>query len=109
MTAVIHADEQTFNELLASATQPILVDFAAAWCGPCKAMAPALEAFAGERDATLKVVKVDVDVSRALAVKYMVRGVPTLMVIDGGQTKASRAGAMTKAQLAAFVDQAIAA
>lgn len=108
MTAVIHADEQKLNELLAAAEQPILVDFAASWCGPCKAMAPALEAFALERETTLQVVKVDIDENQDLAMKYRVRGVPTLALIQGGEVKAIKAGAMTKSQMAAFVDEALA-
>lgn len=108
MTAVIHADEQQFNELLATAQTPILVDFAAAWCGPCKAMAPALEAFAAERQGVLTVVKVDVDECQDLAMRYKVRSMPTLMLVQAGEPKAVKSGAMTKAQLASFVDQALA-
>ena len=108
MTAVLHANEQQFNELLASNAQPILVDFAASWCGPCKAMAPALEAYAQEQHGAVTVVKVDIDEARALAMKFHVRAVPTLAVIRGGQVLGVKTGALTKSQLANFVTDTLA-
>lgn len=107
MTTVLQADETAFNELLASSSRPILVDFAASWCGPCKAMAPAMDAFAAERE-DVAVLKVDIDEAPQLAMKYRVRGVPTLAVIHGGEVKAIKSGAMTKSQLESFVNQALA-
>jgi thioredoxin 1 len=107
MTAVIHADQAKLEELLA-APNPVLIDFAADWCGPCKAMAPALEAFAQEREGALTVVKVNIDEAPELAMQYKVRGVPTLAVVSAGQLKAIKSGAMSKPQLAGFVDAALA-
>jgi thioredoxin 1 len=87
---------------------PVLVDFSAAWCGPCKAFAPVLETFAAERAGSLTVVKVDVDEFSALAGEVGIRSVPTVMVVKDGRVLAARAGSMPKPMLASFVDEALA-
>ncbi len=106
MTTVIHATTAQLDELLAGDV-PVLIDFAAEWCGPCKAMSPAIEAFAAERDGAVVVAKVDVDQNRDAAIRYGVRGIPTLILVKGGQVKATKSGAMSKAQVTAFVDIAL--
>lgn len=104
MSAVIEAGESDFDSALAG-PGPFLVDFSASWCGPCKAMAPALEAFAQGRGKELPVLKVDIDAARDLANRYGIRSVPTLMLFQDGKPLATRAGMMSESQLASFVEQ----
>jgi thioredoxin len=104
MAAVIEVDERGFDRAI-SAPNPVLVDFSASWCGPCRAMAPALEAFAAHRDDDLEVVKIDIDEAPAVATRYGVRSVPTLMLFQDGKPVAVQPGMMSEKQLAAFVEQ----
>ena len=96
--------ESTFNDEVLRSSLPVLVDYSAEWCGPCKMMAPALEESAEHYAGRLTVAKVDVDENQALAARYHVRGIPTLMLFKEGQVVASKVGAMSKSQLAAFID-----
>jgi thioredoxin 1 len=90
------------SEVLKSAT-PVLVDFTATWCGPCKALAPIVDQLAEELEGTVKVGKLDVDESPVTAGKYGVRGVPTLMVFKNGERAAQHVGLTTKAKLKELV------
>ena len=85
---------ENFNELIKGQT-PVLVDFSAEWCGPCKMMGPVLEQLKGKMADKLKILKVDVDSNRELAGKYNIRSVPTLMLFQDGKTKWSGVGVMT--------------
>ncbi|MDM0117552.1 thioredoxin [Variovorax sp. J22R133] len=105
MPAVIHAGERDFESTLAAQQNPVLVDFSASWCGPCKAMAPALESFAQRRHQELAVVKVDIDEAPSIAAKYAIRSVPTLMLFRQGQQLAMQPGMRSESQLADFVDR----
>ncbi|MDM0077009.1 thioredoxin [Variovorax sp. J22R24] len=105
MSAVIHAGERDFESTLAAQQNPVLVDFSASWCGPCQAMAPALESFAERRRQELAVVKVDIDEAPSIAAKYAIRSVPTLMLFHQSQKLAMQPGMMSESQLAAFVDR----
>jgi thioredoxin 1 len=96
--------ENSFTEEVLRSSLPVLVDFSAEWCGPCKMMAPALEESAEQYAGRLSVAKVDVDENQALAARYRVRGIPTLMLFKAGDVVASKVGAMSRSQLAAFVD-----
>jgi len=108
MSHVIEPDStQQARELLGATGTPVLVDFAATWCGPCQAFAPVLEGFAAERAANLKVLKIDVGHFAELAREVGIRSVPTLMVIRDGEVLAAKAGALPRQALAAFVDGAL--
>jgi thioredoxin 1 len=99
-----HVTESSFaDEVLHSAT-PVLVDYWAEWCGPCKMIAPALDDSAESYAGRLNVAKVNVDENQALAARYQVRGIPTLMLFRGGEVVATKIGAVSRSQLAAFID-----
>lgn len=96
--------EKTFEQEVLKASVPVLVDFFAEWCGPCKAMAPALEQVASELEGKLKVVKVDVDKSPEIAQKYRIQAMPTLMIFKDGQVADSHVGALVqKSKLAQWI------
>lgn len=100
------SDKDFENEVL-KAEQPVLVDFWAEWCGPCRALAPSLDALAAEKGAALKVVKVNIDESPNAPSKYGVRSIPALMIFKGGQVVAQTVGAMPKSELDKWVNAAI--
>lgn len=97
-------DDSFEDEVLKSST-PVLVDYWAEWCGPCKTIAPILEEIAVEYAGKIKVAKINIDDNAGIAPKYGVRGIPTLMLFKGGQVEATKVGALSKSQLAAFIDQ----
>src|SRR5260221_9650925 len=97
------SDESFEQEVLQSQT-PVLVDYWAEWCGPCKMIAPILADIAEQYNGKLKVVKIDTDKNQAVPVKYGVRGIPTLMLFKNGTVEATKVGALSKSQLAAFID-----
>ncbi|APS84328.1 thioredoxin [Piscirickettsia salmonis] len=94
------------TEVLQSST-PVLVDFWASWCGPCKALSPVLAEIASQYEGKVKVVKVNVDENTQTPQKYGVRGIPTLLLVEGGAVTATKVGALNKAQLTSFVDSNI--
>jgi thioredoxin 1 len=104
MSAVLAVGDSDFDSTVASPDRPVLVDFSADWCGPCKAMAPALESFAAKRSGELTVAKVDIDRAPQVASRYAIRSVPTLMLFKDGKPVAMQPGMMSESQLAEFVE-----
>ena len=104
---VLHATDADFTSLVLEADQPVLVDFWAPWCGPCKMIAPALDQLAGEYAGKAKIVKIDVDQNPATAMKFRVRSIPMLLVFKDGQIHGQQIGAVGKAQLAQLIDKAL--
>jgi len=107
MSAIKHVTDATFEQDVLKSTTPVLVDFWAEWCGPCKQIAPALEDLSKERGEKVQVVKVNVDDNRTTPQKYGVRGIPTLMVFKGGQVAATKVGALPKGKLYEWVDSVV--
>jgi len=104
---VIHATDSDFDSTVLASDEPVLVDFWAQWCGPCKMIAPALDELAEAYAGRAKVVKVDIDQNRGTAMKYHVRSIPMLLMFKGGQVQATQIGAVGKAQLAQLIDKAL--
>ena len=105
---VLHVGDADFEAQVLKSDTPVLVDFWAEWCGPCKMIAPVLDEVANTYSGKLKVAKVNVDENREIPAKFGIRGIPTLMLFKGGQLAATKVGAMSKAQLTAFIDQQLA-
>ena len=99
-----HTTDATFNIDVIEADKPVLVDYWAEWCGPCKMIAPILDEVSKDYDGRLKIAKMNVDENRDVPAKYGIRGIPTLMLFKGGQLAATKVGALSKAQLKAFLD-----
>ena len=100
-----HTTDATFEADVLQSDKPVLVDYWAEWCGPCKGIAPILDELAQAYDGKLQITKMNVDENRDIPAKFGIRGIPTLMVFKGGQLAATRVGAMGKAQMAAFIDE----
>jgi thioredoxin 1 len=102
-----HVTEDTFEPNVLKSDVPVLVDYWAEWCGPCKAIAPLLEELAKDYGGKLKIAKVNVDENQQLARKYNIKAIPTLMLFKDGNVQASKLGMMSKPQLTAFLDSNI--
>ena len=102
-----HVTDATFEAEVLQSQSPVLVDYWAEWCGPCKAIAPTLEEVAKEYSGKLKVAKVNVDENQEIPRKYGIRGIPTLMLFKNGNIEATKVGALSKSQLTAFLDSNI--
>ncbi|MGO2356333.1 MULTISPECIES: thioredoxin TrxA [Marinomonas] len=103
----VQITDAQFAEEVLNSDIPVLVDFWAPWCGPCKMIAPVLEDVAAEYAGKIKVVKLNVDENQETAPKYNVRGIPTLLIVKGGEVAATKVGAVSKSQLIEFVNSAI--
>jgi thioredoxin 1 len=101
---IISVSDKTFEEDVLRSEQPVLVDFWAEWCGPCKVIAPVLEDVAREYANRLKVAKLNIDENPATPPRYGIRGIPTLMLFKDGNVEATKVGAVSKSQLALFLD-----
>ena len=99
-----HTSDASFDTDVLKAGKPVLVDYWAEWCGPCKMIAPILDEVSKDYDGRLQIAKMNVDENREVPGKYGIRGIPTLMLFKGGELAATKVGAMSKAQLTAFLD-----
>ena len=102
-----HVTDANFEEEVLKASGPVLVDFWAQWCGPCKMIAPVLDELAEEYAGKMQICKLDVDANPNTAPKYNVKGIPTLIIFKNGNVEAKKVGAMSKSQLAAFIESTI--
>ena len=99
-----HVTDDSFADDVAKSDKPVLVDFWAEWCGPCKMIAPILDEVAKDYGERVQVAKMNVDENRDVPAKFGIRGIPTLMLFKDGQLAATKVGALSKAQLTAFLD-----
>lgn len=107
MSNVVYTTDASFEEDVLKSELPVLVDFWAEWCGPCRMIGPILEDLANEYIGRIKIVKVNVDDSSVSAATYGVRGIPTLLLFKNGELVETKVGALPKGQLAAFIDSNI--
>jgi thioredoxin 1 len=99
-----HVSDASFDTDVLKSDKPVLVDYWAEWCGPCKMIAPILDEVSKDYDGRVQIAKMNVDENRDIPAKMGIRGIPTLMLFKGGQLAATKVGALSKAQLTAFLD-----
>jgi thioredoxin 1 len=107
MANIQHVSDESFDSDVLNSDVPVLVDYWAEWCGPCKVIAPVLEEIASEYDGKIKICKLDIDANETTPPKYGIRGIPTLMLFKNGNVEATKVGALSKSQLTAFLDSNI--
>jgi thioredoxin 1 len=101
---IVNVTDDNFEDLVLKSASPVLVDYWAEWCGPCKMIAPVLEEIAQEYTGKITVAKLNIDENPATPPKYGIRGIPTLMLFKNGNVEATKVGAVSKSQLSAFID-----
>jgi len=104
---IVHVSDASFEEDVLKSTTPVLVDFWAEWCGPCKMIAPILEDIATEYGDKIKIAKLNIDENSATPPQFGIRGIPTLILFKNGQAEATKVGALSKSQLSAFLDSSL--
>jgi len=104
---IVHVTDSSFQSDVLEADKPVLVDYWAEWCGPCKMIAPILTELADEYADKLKICKMDIDANQETPPRFGIRGIPTLMLFKNGELEATKVGALSKSQLAAFLDSNI--
>lgn len=104
---IVHVSDGSFEQEVLSASGPVLVDYWAEWCGPCKSIGPVLEELADEYDGNITVAKLNIDDNPDTPPKYGIRGIPTLMLFKDGEVAGTQVGAVSKTQLTEFIDQHI--
>jgi thioredoxin 1 len=102
---IVHSSDASFEHDVLESSTPVLVDFWAEWCGPCKAIAPILEELAPQYQGKIRIVKLNIDENGATGAKFNIRSIPTLLLFNQGKVLASKIGAVPKAQLRAFLDE----
>lgn len=101
---IVYLTDDTFEDEVLNAEGPVLVDYWAEWCGPCKMIAPILDEISSEYEGKIKVAKLNIDDNPTTPPKYGIRGIPTLMLFKNGNVEATKVGAVSKSQLTAFID-----
>jgi thioredoxin 1 len=104
---IVHVTDDTFETEVLQSAKPVLVDYWAEWCGPCKMIGPLLDEIADDYKDTLTIAKLNVDENPVTPPKYQIRGIPTLMIFKGGDVAGMKVGALSKSQLTAFIDSTI--
>ncbi|MDW3096071.1 MAG: thioredoxin TrxA [Gammaproteobacteria bacterium] len=104
---ITHITDSSFEQEVLQSDVPVLVDYWAEWCGPCKMIAPILNEIAADYEGKLKITKLNIDDNPATPPKFGIRGIPTLMIFKGGDVQSTKVGALSKSQLTAFIDQSI--
>jgi thioredoxin 1 len=104
---IVHTTDADFEQDVLKSDKPVLVDYWAEWCGPCKMIAPILDDIAKEYSDRVKVCKIDIDSNPGVPPRYNIRGIPTLMLFKNGAVEATKVGALSRSQLAAFLDSHI--
>jgi thioredoxin 1 len=107
MSNIIHLSDDTFQKEVIESSIPVLVDYWAEWCGPCKMIAPILDDLVSEYDGKLQIAKLNIDENPKTPTKFGIRGIPTLMIFKDGNPEATKVGALSKSQLTAFIDSTI--
>ncbi|MEX2352918.1 MAG: thioredoxin TrxA, partial [Gammaproteobacteria bacterium] len=103
----VHVSDSTFEDEVLNSGTPVLVDYWAEWCGPCKMIAPILDEIADEYADKLTIAKINIDENQSTPQRYGVRGIPTLMIFKDGEIAGTKVGALSKSQLSAFIDSVI--
>ena len=101
---IVHVTDDNFENEVLQSSAPVLVDYWAEWCGPCKMIAPVLDEIASEYDGRVKIAKLNIDDNPNTPPRYGIRGIPTLMLFKDGEVEATKVGAVSKSQLTAFID-----
>ncbi|MCK4674882.1 MAG: thioredoxin TrxA [Gammaproteobacteria bacterium] len=101
---IVYLTDDSFEQEVLQSEIPVLVDYWAEWCGPCKMIAPILDDIIGDYAGKLKIAKLNIDENSATPPKYGIRGIPTLMIFKDGDVEATKVGALSKSQLTAFID-----
>jgi thioredoxin 1 len=105
--SIVHVTDASFDAEVLSADGPVLVDFWAEWCGPCKMIAPVLDELSKEYGNKIKICKMDVDANQQTPSKFNIRGIPTLIIFKAGNAESTKVGALSKTQLIEFIDSSL--